>query len=59
MNGKFKGSRFEQEGRVIAGKYNGIYIKDVGVGTLNSVCVWGGGAKRNKASGNPKMQRGR
>ncbi len=37
---KFKGSMFEKEGKVIAEKTNGIYIKDVGVGgTLNSVCV--------------------
>ncbi len=41
---KIKGSRFEKEGKVIAGKTKGIYIKDVGVGgTLNSVCGGGGG----------------
>ncbi len=44
---KFKVSRFEKEGKVIAGKTNGIYIKDVGIGTLNS--VWGvGGVGRQR-----------
>jgi hypothetical protein len=33
---KFKGSRFKKEGKVIAGKTNRIYIKDVGIGTLKS-----------------------
>jgi hypothetical protein len=27
---KFKGSKFEKEGKVIVGKINRIYIKDVG-----------------------------
>ncbi len=50
---KFKESRFEEEGKVIGGKTNIIYIKDVGIGTHNS--VWGGGAKMNNSSGNPKV----
>jgi hypothetical protein len=41
---KFKGSRFEKEGKVIAGKTNNIYRKDVGVGTFSS--LWGGGGQR-------------
>ncbi len=57
---KFKGSKFEKEGKVIVGKINRIYIEDVGIGTHNSVCVCGGGggvaaANMNKTSGNPKI----
>ncbi len=52
---KFKGSKFEKEGKVIVGKINRIYIKDVEIGTLNSVCGGGGETKMNKSSGKPKM----